>query len=271
MKKLLIPLLLFSVLAWVDLAHAGSKTFHNAATANATGSNISVEDKGILGMTVSISGTATVTVQGSADGGVTWTNMSCQPFAGGAGSATITASGQFLCNTAGLSHVQAPLTGCSACTVTVKVITSTAGGGIGIAVNSSGQLVLALISGEDTTNNLIMTSGGAVRNTALMTGVTGNVTGSTYQLPVGSKSIQANLLCNNGSSTNCGITVTIYGAVSNTQTTGTFEQLCQLIIPTGAARTTYTCNPITGNFLYMWATTTGVAGTSPSLDVTAMF
>lgn len=112
---------------------------------------------------------------------------------------------------------------------------------------------------------------GFVKSTAMQTAVSTNATGSAVQLPAGAKTIQGILTCNAGGSTNCGITVTIYGSVVNTQTAGTFEQLCQFVLPTGAARTTGTCPVITGNFLYMWSATTGVAGTSPSLDVTAMY
>ena len=128
-----------------------------------------------------------------------------------------------------------------------------------------------LSAGEDQTNNLVMTSGGVVRSTAIMTAVSTNTTGSVITLPTGSKSIQGILSCNAGGSTNCGITYTIYGGPLNSTTSGQTEQLCQVIIPTGAAYTSGTCPPITGNFLFVYAITTGVAGTSPSLTVTGMY
>lgn len=274
MKKLLLPLLMLALCLLPSVSEAGSKTLHDAATANATGSNISVEDKGMVGLMVTVSGTATITTQGSADGGVTWESISCTSIAGSTAATTITATGQYLCQVGGLSHFQAPLSGCSGCTVTVKVVTSAASLGPVFGLNANGDLEVALttlIACEDQTNHLCMVSGGKVRLTALMTGVTGNATGSVVQLPTGSKTIQGILTCNAGGSTNCGITITIYGSMISSQVTGTFEQLCQLIIPTGAARTTYTCNPITGAFPYIWATTTGVAGTSPSLDVTGAY
>lgn len=109
-----------------------------------------------------------------------------------------------------------------------------------------------------------------VVSTNLMTNVSTNTTGSVVNLPAGSKTIQGTLVCNAGGSTNCGITFTIYGSRLATQATGTKEQLCQVIIPTGAATTTGTCAPITGAFLSMWAETTGVAGTSPALTIDSM-
>ena len=147
------------MLALPGLAEAGTTTLHDAVTANATGKNIAVTDKGMLGLTVSISGTATLTVQGSADGGVTWTSFSCTPLAGGASSTTITASGQHLCPVAGLSHVQTPLTGCSACTVTVKALTSDAGGSSsGFTLDADGNLMVALghtLAGEAVADDVL--------------------------------------------------------------------------------------------------------------------
>src|ERR1043165_6101704 len=128
-----------------------------------------------------------------------------------------------------------------------------------------------LLSGEDQTNNLLMTSGGAVRQIALMTAVSTNSTGSTAAGYVGSKTVKGTLTCNAGGSTNCGITYTIYGSELSSQATGTKEQLCQVVIPTGAAVTSGSCAPITAAFTYLWAETTGVAGTSPSLNLTLMY
>jgi hypothetical protein len=126
-----------------------------------------------------------------------------------------------------------------------------------------------LLSGEDQTNNLIRTSGGAVRQTAIATNVSTNTTTATSVGFTGNKTFKGTLVCNAGGSTNCGITYTVYGNELNSTTGG--EQLCQVIIPTGAATTSGTCPVIQGNFSYFFIITTGVAGTSPSLNVTAMY
>lgn len=143
------------------------------------------------------------------------------------------------------------------------------GDSLGNAMVSMGTLIAC----EDETNNLCMVSGGKVRGFSgnMMANVSTNTTGSPITGYTGSKTVKATLVCNAGGSTNCGITVTIYGSELNTQTAGTEQQLCQMIIPTGASTTTSTCPTITGSFLYMWGVTTGVAGTSPVLNVTTMY
>ena len=126
-----------------------------------------------------------------------------------------------------------------------------------------------LTAGEDQTNNLVMTSGGLPRSSAIMTSVSTNTTSSTVILPIGSKSIKGTLTCNAGAATNCGVTFTIYGNETNSAANG--EQLCQVVIPIGLAITPGTCPAITTPWMFMYATTTGIAGTSPSLNVTGMY
>lgn len=110
---------------------ATRKVLHNAATANADGANVSTDDRGSVGLKVTIAGTATVTFQGSADGGVTWGSLYCTALASTSNVSTTTATGQYQCNVAGLSHFRAPISGCSGCTVTVEATASlaTRGGG----------------------------------------------------------------------------------------------------------------------------------------------
>lgn len=123
--------------------------------------------------------------------------------------------------------------------------------------------------GEDPDNDLLKTSGGKVRVTNLMTNVSTNTTSATQILPVGEKTIQATLVCNAGGSTNCGITFIIYGYRLNATTIG--EPLCEATIPTGLATAIATCDTFRANFLFYWASTSGVAGTSPALTVDAMY
>ena len=263
-------LLIGLMLALPGLAEAGEKTLHNAATANADGGNISVGDKGTIGLAVTISGTATVTPKGSADQGSTWTTMGCSPVAGGATSSSITATGQYVCDVSGLSHFEAPLSGCSACTVTVKANSSMAGGsggGGGIlsgilailtdvwdSVNTALRVTLAtLISGEDQTNNLLMTSGGVTRLTTFSS-VTSATSSSVTTVPTGPKTFMAQII--NATSETKAFAVTIYGNWTNS-TTGAIA-VCTISVPsTGTVlQLQDTCPPTTANFVYWFYTAT---------------
>jgi hypothetical protein len=128
-----------------------------------------------------------------------------------------------------------------------------------------------LLSGEDQTNNLIMTSGGAVRTTIVAAAVTGNATSTATTIPVGSKSVEGLLVCNAGGSTNCGITYEIRGSAVNNPSSTTGVSLCTAVIPTGSANQSVACPVMTANYSYFWVVTTGVAGTSPVLNVYAMY
>ena len=260
-------LILVGLPAW---AEAGTKTLHNAATANATGGNVSVADKGAVGLNISISGTATVTFQGSADDGVTWVAMGCSSLAGSAASSTVTATGVYICSTSGLSHFQAPLSGCSGCTVTVKAVTSTEGSiAAGLNFDASGNIEVTLstlLSGEDQTNNLLMTSGGVVRSTTMASAVTTNTTSTAVALPVGSKSIY-------GSVTGTGAitqTQAIYGGITSGVTSTTGILLCTLTL-SGTTAVYDACPVMTANFLYYIVVTTATTGTGASGTVTAMY
>lgn len=123
--------------------------------------------------------------------------------------------------------------------------------------------------GEDPDNDLLKVSGGKVRVTNLMTNVSTNTTSATQIFPVGEKTFQGTLVCNAGGSTNCGITFVVKGYRLNATTIG--ETLCTAIIPTGAATTIATCPAFAAPYLYYWAETTGVAGTSPALTIDGMY
>lgn len=131
--------LLLILLLLPGLAQAAETVMHNAATANADGQNISVADKGAVGITVTISGTATVTFKGSADGGSTWTAMNCTALGSSTNVTSTTSSGQYQCSAGGLTHVQTPLSGCSGCTVTVEANSSLASLGSGASSGGGTQ------------------------------------------------------------------------------------------------------------------------------------
>jgi len=121
-----------------------------------------------------------------------------------------------------------------------------------------------LISGEDQPNNLLMTSGGAVRQLRVITNATGNATGSTFLLPTGDKTLKFQLVCNAGASTNCGATIDLYGNFQNT-TTNMFP-VCTVVIPTGTATTNARCPTFKDNYAFYAFIYTGFAGTSPVLN-----
>lgn len=123
-----------------------------------------------------------------------------------------------------------------------------------------------LLSGEDQTNNLFMTSGGKVRQIVWPV-VSTNTTSTVQVMYTGYKSLKGTLVCNAGASTNCGITVEVFGNENNSTTGG--ESLCTVTIPTGLATTTGTC-VISAPYSYVYFKTTGVAGTSPVLTMTGM-
>ena len=123
-----------------------------------------------------------------------------------------------------------------------------------------------LTSCEDQTNNLCMTSGGAVRSTTMASAVTTDTTSAAVALPVGSKSIY-------GSVTGTGaITQTqkIYGGITSGVTSTTGILLCTLTL-SGTTTAVYACPVITANFLYYIVVTSATTGTSASGAVTAMY
>lgn len=123
-----------------------------------------------------------------------------------------------------------------------------------------------LISGEDQTNNLIQTSGGAVRSTTMASAVTTDTTSAAVALPVGSKSIY-------GAVTGTGaITQTqkIYGGINSGVTSTTGILLCTLTL-SGTTAVYDACPVMTANFLYYIVVTSSTTGTSASGTVTAMY
>ena len=118
-----------------------------------------------------------------------------------------------------------------------------------------------LMSGEDQTNNLLMTSGGVVRSTVITTAVTTDTTSAAVQLPVGNKSIQATITA--GTQTH-----TIYGGKTSGVTTATGIQLCQIVLT--ASKLTDACPPITANYLFYIDATTATTG-GASGDALAMY
>ncbi len=120
-----------------------------------------------------------------------------------------------------------------------------------------------LLSGEDQSNNLLMTSGGAVRITTILgsSGVVAAVgadpfTSTATILPVGKKTFQALLTCTG----TCTQTQKIYGASESSATVAKSVLVCQL---TPSATTTATDYCVTDkNFSYWFVVASGYVGTS---------
>ena len=108
---LLIPLSSFAAVSY---------TLQNAATANSNGSSATVNNPGDVGLTVTITGKATVNFEGSIDAQVSWSAIACRP-TGGSPAVTFTkTSQQFICHFPGLSHLRTPIIDYQSGTVTVK-------------------------------------------------------------------------------------------------------------------------------------------------------
>lgn len=118
-----------------------------------------------------------------------------------------------------------------------------------------------LLSGEDTTNNLIRTSGGAVRSTSIMTDVTTNTASATVALFTGPKTFSANI---DGTGALTG-TVTIY--LDSTSTAETLNPICVLILDATTRGEKYCNLPTPTIFPFAHAVTSLVTGTGAAVDV----
>ena len=113
-----------------------------------------------------------------------------------------------------------------------------------------------LLSGEDQTNNLLQTSGGAVRQTTVTMGAAATANGTTaaFAVPVGVKTFYGQV-----SGTGAVLqTQTIYGDVDNDAANG--KAVC-VLVNSGTTRDQSSCRVDTP-FLYYYVTTTATSGTS---------
>lgn len=122
-----------------------------------------------------------------------------------------------------------------------------------------------LFSGEDQTNNLLMTSGGAVRTTPMASAVTTNTTSSAVGLPIGDKTIYGSV-DGTGSVTQ---TQAIYGGLTSGMTTTNGTLLCTLVL-SGTTHAHDQCT-VSGPWLFYIIVTTNTTGTSATGVVTAMY
>lgn len=126
------------------------------------------------------------------------------------------------------------------------------------------------LAGEDLTNNLIRTSGGAVRQTQILG--TGGVpstatdaTSATSILPVGTKTFMGVVTCTG----TCVQTQKIYGTWLNTASGTNSELLCTLTL-NDTTNAHASCN-VTSNWSFYFVVTTLTSGTTPLAGVFAMY
>ena len=140
-------------------------------------------------------------------------------------------------------------------------------GGTGAVADMNMATLLAC---EDQTNNLCMTSGGAVRGTEgnLINSAVGDATSAAFTLPTGSKSFTARI-------TGAGSvvqTLKIYGGTSSGMVAATSELLATINLAgtSGAAGTAAMTPPITAAVLYYIVVTSASSGT-PTTILTANY
>ncbi len=114
-------------------------------------------------------------------------------------------------------------------------------------------------SGEDQPNSLLRVSGGAVRTSTLMTGVTTNTTSATTTVFSGGKTPMASVT-GTGAVT---ATVTFYGDMENTTTHG--EAICAIVL-SGTTKAIGSCQQFSKDYPYYHATTTVVTGTGATVE-----
>ncbi len=132
------------LLLWAVDSHAATRTqMHTARAEVHSGTIMSVDDKGAAGITVTGTFVGTISFEGSADGGTTWSAKSCNRLATPGGSTTTTSTGQFLCDVAGLSHFRAPISAYTSGSITVTGTASNATTSGGFLFDSAGNLVIS--------------------------------------------------------------------------------------------------------------------------------
>jgi len=276
---------------------AGQKILQNAATAVASGSNVTLDNAGAAGVSAIISGTATLAFEGSADGGVTWAGLTCTNVTTLASVISVTATGQFQCPIAGLSHFRTPINACTSCTVTSTATTSSGslgiGGGGSVGITSLGTSTAAaptlaegansffsfdlagnarvtlgtLLAGEDQTNNGIMVFGAATR-LITFSSVTSATTSTTQTVFVGPKTFMAYM---GGASETKAFDLTIYGNWQNSTTGG--RAVCRIYVPSTASTTHIEarCPVVEENYTYWYYTAdTYTSASAASLTLYAM-
>lgn len=281
MKKFLITGIFGGLLALLALCPAYAyndvrpDVLHDVLSGDATGDGkiIYIDRFSTIGVSVQLSGTATVTFRGAVDGVnfVDWvcTKMSATPTT----ASTASVSGSYICPVAGLQAFKAQVTSWTSGTVVVKSISSTGpapGGAQAFTVDSNGNLNVVFrncFSGESiciaTSPNSYMMTNGANPRVLQLVGTGGvpttasNATYGPFELAIGDKTFHGVETCTG----TCAQVQTIYGTSLNNTTVGTSMVLCTITLNNSAAAT-QACT-ITTNWKYTFVVTSGTGGTTP--------
>lgn len=117
-----------------------------------------------------------------------------------------------------------------------------------------------LLSGEDQANNLIMTSGGAVRTVTLMSAVTTDTTGDAVVVFSGGKTGLATVTGTGSVS----VDIEIFGDMDDDAAGG--ESVCTIGL-SGTDKDMGSCAQWAKDYPYYYATTDNISGTGASVDV----
>lgn len=121
-----------------------------------------------------------------------------------------------------------------------------------------------LTSGEDQTNNLLMTSGGAVRQTIVASGITTNTTSAANTIFTGPKSLYGQV-DGTGALT---ATLEIWGGPDSTASTTNKKLVCTLTL-SGTTTADDVCPPTTANFSFYVVKSLSVTGTGATAKALA--
>jgi hypothetical protein len=241
----------------------------NAASATGNGTLFTVDGFNSVVATVTISATATITWEaGQPDS--SWTPVKCVLVSQSASATTATVTGLYTCNVSGLSAFRARISsyGSGTVTVTARATTATTNMQSGFLFDSNGNMMTSLgtlLTCEDQTYSICMTSGGAVRGTEgnLINSAVGDATSAAFTLPTGYKTITGRI-------TGAGAVaqvITIYGGTSSGMAAATSDVVCTITLSgtSGAAGTAASCAPFIAPFLYYKAVTSGSSGTPTTI------
>ena len=140
---------------------------------------------------------------------------------------------------------------------------------VGIAGGPSSVLLDTLLSGEDQTNNLLMTSGGVVRTTTFSS-VTSATSSTITSVPTGPKTFMGQII--NATSETKAVTALIYGNWTSSTTGGIL--LCTLTLPSTVTvlQLQDACPVVTANFKFYYYTVSAyTSASSAPFTVYAMY
>lgn len=276
------------VLGWLSPVWAQEKitpltTLQNT-TSTGEGEILDVEFFDSVGLSVTISDTATLTLKVTGDG-TNYVDLACISSSSTTRelAVTITASGEYQCDIATKAKIKVPVTANTG-TVLVKARASTAPIGSGLSTGSgiigtvgldqttngttNGVYVKSLDPCFDQTNLACRVIWGPTRVPIAFGGpavAATDATTATWTAAVGKKTYQEILTCTG----TCTQNTIIYGSAINSAVVATSMPLCTLSL-SGTTNATASCTVDT-SWAYYFAVTSGSGGTSPLATLYVMY